>query len=175
MRGEQQRLQREPTRLCELSSGILQPLRKEDCHNRIIGRRWLVGDVVFQSRFARSRQGLTPELFRRRVFARLLFQTGVLGEHGRRVDLGVDRRHIDAEVEQVVLHQLTYQARNTPAIQDRVMKRENQIQLPSCGKRAQAVERSAVEVIALRASRSDVVLDVRIAGSGHDVERSWHP
>ena len=119
-----------------------------------------MGDVGFQRRRARSGQGLTPELLRSRVFERLPLQTDILGEHGRRVDLGVDRRHIDAEAEQVVLHQLAYQVRNTPAVQNRVMEREDQIHTLIPYKRAQAVQRSAVEVVAVRVPGRHVVPDI---------------
>ena len=175
MRGEQQRFHRQATRLSKLSSGILQPLRYQDRHNRIGGRRRFMGDVGFQRRRVRSGQGLTPELFRRRIFERFPLQTDMLGEHGRRVDLGVDRRHIDAEAEQVVLHQLTHQVRDTPAVQNRVMEREDQIHTLIPHKRAQAVERRAVEVVAMRVPGGHVIPDKHIVGSGHDVERSWHP
>ena len=91
------------------------------------------------------------------------------------MDLGVDRRHVDTEAEQIVLQQLAYQVRNAPAVQNRMMKRENQIHTLIPDKRAQAVERSAVEVVAVRVSGRHVIPDKRIVGSGHDVERSWHP
>ena len=134
-----------------------------------------MGDVGFQRRRVRSGQRSTPELLRSRVFERLPLQTDVLGEHGRRVDLGVDRRHLDADAEQVVLHQLAHQVGSTPAVQNRVMKREDQIDALISDERAQAVQRGAAEVVPLRVSGGHVVLDIRITGSGHDVERSWHP
>ena len=70
---------------------------------------------------------------------RLPLQTDILGEHGRRVDAAVDRRHIDAEAEQVVLQQLAYQVRDTPAVQNGMMEREDQIHTVITDKRAQAV------------------------------------
>ncbi len=175
MRGEQQRFHRQSVRLCELLSGILQLLRNHDRRDRIGGRRRFTDDAGFQRRRAGSCHGATPELPRSGIFECLPFQTDMLGEDCRRVNLGVDRRHIDAQAEQVVLQQFADQVRDTPAVQNRVMKRENQIHTLISDERAQAVERSAIEVVAVRMSGCQVIPDKRIVGSGHDVERSWHP
>ena len=55
------------------------------------------------------------------------------------------------------------------------MEGEDQIHTLIPYKRAQAVQRSAVEVVALGVADGHVVLDIRITGSGHDIKRSWHP
>ena len=87
---------------------MLQPLRDQDRHVRMVGRRRLVGDIGIQRRGVRPGQSVTPEFLRSSAFTRFSLQTDILGEQGRRLDVGVDRCHIDADVEQVVLHQLAY-------------------------------------------------------------------
>src|SRR5829696_337347 len=101
----------------------------------------------FRRRSSRSRQDIPPEFFRGRIFERLPLQTDMLGEHGGRVDLDIDRRHVDTEAEQVVLHQLTHQVRYTPAVQNRVMECKDQIRARIPYKRAQTVERGTAEVV----------------------------
>ncbi len=173
--GEQQRFHRQSTRRGKLPGGILQPLGNENRSNGLGFRRCLVGDKGFQRRRARPGQGATPEFLCGGTFERLQLQPGVLGKHARRMGLDFDGRHADFEAGQVVLYQLAYQVRNAPAVQDRVMKCEDQINTLVPDKGSKAVERSAVQVVALRASRGYVVLDVRIACLGHDVQGSRHP
>ena len=48
---------------------------------------------------------------------------------------------------------------------------ENQIHTLISDKRAQTVQRSAIEVVPARMSGRHVIPDKRIVGSGHDVER----
>ena len=55
------------------------------------------------------------------------------------MDLGVDRRHVDTEAEQVVLQQFAYEVRDTPAVQNRMMECEDQIDAVITYKRAKAV------------------------------------
>ena len=128
MCGEQKRLHRHSARRCELSGRILQPLGNAESsrpHPCVAGGSWATqdsSDVAWDPANA-----VTPEILRHSTFERFPLETRMLGKHGRRMDLGVDRRHVDAQPEQVVLHQFTYQIRDAPAVQNRVMKREDQI------------------------------------------------
>ncbi len=174
MRGEQHRFHRQSVRLCKLLGGALQFFRNHDRRDGISDHRRFTYETGFQRRRAGHRHGATPEFPRSGILECLPFQTDLLGEDGRRVNIGVDRRHVDAHAEQIVLKQFADQIRDTPAVQNRVMKRENQVHTLIPDKRAHTVERSATEVVAARVLGRYIVPDKRIVGSGHHVERSRH-